>query len=180
MFQWIKDILTEKARKQNWIAERLHLEKFEADLISLGEFPQKEEDAFDYAVNFFNVVSPIQDAGGFHNAPSKVGKEQGMLNKLIWIAGRDKSGNNRTGEGEPADLVNTYWGGVFGLWTFKGITWKTADGIYQDFAAKWLKNPEGYETDPTERKVIVDFQVRPFVEKKRREMLKLCNEILAE
>jgi len=77
----------------------------------------------------FQVISPLQDAGGFskelallekHNTKGRFDQQieaLSALQKHFSKAGRSKYGMNRTSEGEEVNAEKVYLGNVFGLWT---------------------------------------------------------------
>lgn len=169
----------EKERRKKWVQERQRIISLREELNSLGEIPKDSVSAFKYAVNFFNIVSSFQDEGLIKNAPEEILKEQEALNKHIENAGRCEYGINRTKCGEKVTLDNTYWGNIFGLYTFSGEDWIKNESVYRGFSKQWLKNPKGYEENPFSRKVVVDFQVIPFFKSHYEKMLSICEKMIA-
>jgi hypothetical protein len=179
MFNYFKQKKAENTRKANWVLEKQRLIQLRQDLSKLGGFPQTEEGAFDYAVQFFQVMSEFQDKGGIWNAPKDLLEEQSALNSHIENSGRCTYGINRTERGERVTLDNTYWGDRFGLFTHTGRYWKESESLYSGFAAQWLKDPSNYEQNPTTQKVLVDFQVKPFVNSHLSRVIDLCDQLAA-
>ncbi len=140
-----------------WKNEKKRLESLKENLRDLGKIPQEERAVFEYAVKFFNVVSAFQDAGAIDNAPQKFRSEMAELNAHVKNAGRCQYGINRTVIGERVNLYNTFWGGVYGLYT--------------QTSAEWLKG--GYAGR------VVKLQVRPFLESHVQRLLDLCEQLLA-
>ena len=140
-----------------WNQEKKRLEGLEKALRDLGEIPHEERTAFEYAVRLFNIVSAFQDAGAIKNAPRKLRKDQEELNAHIENVGRQQNGINCTVKGERVNLYNTFWGGVYGLYT--------------QTSAEWLKG--GYSSK------VLQLQVRPFLESHVQRMLDLCEQLLA-
>jgi hypothetical protein len=79
-------------------------------------------------VRLFQVISPLQDAGGFSQTIQKLQeKNYGKLNEAIMAlevlqahfqnAGRDEYGYNRTKPGEEVTAAKVFLGNVFGLTT---------------------------------------------------------------
>lgn len=86
-------------------------------------------------VKLFQVISPIQDAGGFsqeifdlkkHNCNGKLNSQieaLGVLQVHFHNAGRSEYGINRTAKGEEVTAEKVYLGNVFGLWTKTAAYW---------------------------------------------------------
>ena len=178
MFSYFRKKKEEKAWQEAWPAEKERLNCFSQKLLSLGEFPQVAN-AFHYAVRFFQIVSDFQDVGSIYNAPEEFAETQCIFNRHIYNAGRNDHGINRTKRGETVTLENTYWGGVFGLFTKNGQEWSDCSSVYHGFSSQWLEDPSQYDADPEIRKVLVDFQVKPFIESHLPKMLELCDKLLA-
>ena len=98
----------EKERRKKWTQERQRIISLRENLNCLGEIPKDSVSVFQYAVNFFNVVSNFQDEGLIGNAPIEMLEEQKTLNQHIKNAGRCEFGINRTKYGEKVTLGNTY------------------------------------------------------------------------
>lgn len=168
----------EKERRKKWTQERQRIISLRENLNCLGEIPKDSVSVFQYAVNFFNVVSNFQDEGLIGNAPIEMLEEQKTLNQHIKNAGRCEFGINRTKYGEKVTLGNTYWGNIFGLYTFSGEKWMKDECEYSGFSKQWLKNPKSYEENPLSRKVIADFQVIPFLKSHYGKMLSICEKMI--
>ena len=86
-------------------------------------------------VKLFQVISPIQDAGGFsqeifnlkkHNRSGKFNSQieaLGVLQAHFHKAGRSEYGMNRTAKGEEVTTEKVFLGNVFGLWTKTAAYW---------------------------------------------------------
>jgi len=86
------------------------------------------------AVKLFQVISLIQDAGGFSKLITKLQKKNyGQLDKVINAlqvlqkhiqnAGRSEYGINRTKTGETVDFSNVWFGNIDGIWTKSALYW---------------------------------------------------------
>ncbi len=95
-------------------------------------------------INLFQVISQLQDEGGFdqeveilNNHKSRKTEEHLIalqnLQKHIQAAGRDLYGMNRTQKGERVFADKVFLGGIFGVWT--------------DTAKYFLDNREKLEND---------------------------------
>ena len=146
-----------------WIKERERISKLKCEIESLGEFPAYYKDAFQYAIDFFNIISSFQDDGYIYNAPIKLEDAQNEFNKHIKDAGRNEFGFNRTKPGEKVTLENTYWGNIYGISTFS--------------AAHLLYD---YEHNPPLGVVISYMQIRPFIKLHMGRLLNLCNIFLSQ
>ncbi len=85
-------------------------------------------------VRLFEIISPLQDKGGFSQAISKLQeKNYGQLDKIISAlevlqkhfgnAGRSEFGMNRTKVGEEVTSSKIFLGDVFGLFTKSAFFW---------------------------------------------------------
>lgn len=169
----------EKERQRGWKQDLQRIRSFRDSLTTLGEIPKDSKTVYEYAVKFFDLVSRFQDEGLICNAPSEILNEQKSLNQHITNAGRCEYGINRTKRGEEVTLANTYWGNIFGLYTFTGEKWMQSEDIYEGFASQWLKNPSKYDAKPLCRKIVADFQVIPFLASHYKEMLSICDKMIA-
>jgi len=79
-------------------------------------------------VRLFQVISPIQDAGGFSQEIFELRKHASgkfdqriealaVLQKHFSNAGRSEYGINRTKKGEEINAEKVYLGDIFGIWT---------------------------------------------------------------
>lgn len=103
------------------------------------EEEMKKIDAMDNKVEaivrLFQVISPIQDAGGFSQEMFKLNKHnrRGRLNNQVKAlealqthfhnAGRSEYGINRTMKGEEVTAEKVYLGNIHGLWTKTAAYW---------------------------------------------------------
>jgi len=106
-------------------------------------------------VRLFQVISPIQDAGGFsqeifdlkkHNRNGKLNVQieaLGVLQAHFHNAGRSEYGINRTAKGEEVTTEKVFLGNVFGLWTKTAAYWLSEKSkLEQTFRPDVSKNPE--------------------------------------
>lgn len=114
------------------------MEKIQPQLKSLEEEMQKiqtMDNKVEAIVRLFQVISPIQDAGGFrqeilelkkHNHKSGLDsliKSLEILQEHFEAAGRDKYGMNRTEKNEEVTSDKVFLGNIFGLWTNTATFW---------------------------------------------------------
>ncbi|MCX6795488.1 MAG: hypothetical protein NT165_02040 [Candidatus Falkowbacteria bacterium] len=104
-------------------------------------------------VKLFQVISPIQDAGGFSNLINKLQKKNygqldpkidalSILQSHIHNAGRSEYGLNRTKKGETVTSEKVYLGNVFGIWTKTAAYWLSREEeLKQVFRDDLTKNP---------------------------------------
>jgi hypothetical protein len=108
-------------------------------------------------VRLFQVISPIQDAGGFsqeifqlqkHNKNGKLNGQieaLGVLQAHFRNAGRSEYGINRTKEGEEVTTEKVYLGNIFGLWTKTAAYWlenkSELEKSFRPDASKYPENP---------------------------------------
>lgn len=175
MFQRKKE---ERARKEKWLKNQERIKTLHDDLKGLGGVPLEGKEVFSYAAKFFDVVSSFQDEGYIVAAPEELEDKVKILNLRICQAGRSPYGYNRTQKGEKVTIDNTYWGGVYGLFTFTGRVWTQEEGCYYGFKSQWLPKDSKYEENPMTQKVIIDFQIIPFVSYHINKMIELTREIL--
>lgn len=106
-------------------------------------------------VRLFQVISPIQDAGGFsqeifdlkkHN---RNGKLNVQIEALVILqthfhnAGRSEYGINRTAKGEEITTEKVFLGNVFGLWTKTAAYWLSEKSkLEKTFCPDVSKDPE--------------------------------------
>lgn len=192
MFRRLKEKKAENQRKEMWSEEKSKIVTLQNKLNRLGCFPSNGLDGFDYAVKFFNTIKDFLDEfGTFQNAPMEAKPAQEELNELILSFGKSGTAKfNRAPEGGRATLDNTYWGGIFGLFTKTARFWKeeNADAQYRDFAKRWLQKPEpnnpkaveAYESmsNPPAYLVIIEFQVKPSIKGAYDKMQTLCKALI--
>ena len=176
----LKKVRAERARKEKWLKEQERIKALYEALKGLGGIPLNSQEIFGYAAKFFDIVSAFQDNGYIFSAPEKVREEANILNTHITHAGRSSYGINRTKCGETVTLDNTYWGGVFGLFTFTGREWARCPSAYYGFKEQWLNEEALYEENPLNNKVIADYQVLPFLRSHIAPMIQLCESLIKE
>jgi hypothetical protein len=135
--------------------------KMEKELAPLRELEEKIKniDAMDNKVEaivqLFQVISPIQDAGGFSQQIFEMKKRNrnGKLNQKIEAlevlqlhvrnAGRSEYGINRTAEGEEVTADKVYLGNIFGLWTKSAAYWlQEREKLESNFRPDVSKDPQ--------------------------------------
>ena len=163
MFEMFK---ARKARK----AEMERISKFREDLANMGECPYKDEQIFNYSLEFFKLVASFQDEGLLQY--SKCQQEQKLFNGLLKAVGRDEFGTNRTQPGEDVTLDSIYLGNIFGLVTRTARVWKSDKEIYHGFGKRWLKSNH-LDSNPTMSHVIATHQLQPLVVSARRGLMDL-------
>ncbi|MFA4942461.1 MAG: hypothetical protein WC564_02380 [Patescibacteria group bacterium] len=115
------------------------------------------ENKVEAIVKLFQVISPIQDTGGFsqeifelksHNSDGKLtAKIEALevLQKHFHNAGRSKYGINRTDKGEEVTNEKVFLGNVFGLWTKTAAYWLSEktnlEKSFRPDVSKDQKNP---------------------------------------
>lgn len=107
------------------------LQKLEEEIRKIDAMDNKIE----AIVRLFQVISPIQDAGGFsqeifylekRNRNGKLNSKieaLGILQVHFHNAGRSEFGINRTTKGEEVTPEKVFLGNVFGLWTKTAAYW---------------------------------------------------------
>ncbi len=107
------------------------LQKLEEEIKKIDAMENKVE----AIVHLFQVISPIQDAGGFSQEIFKLKKRNrrgklssqiealGILQVHFCNAGRSEFGINRTIKGEEVTAEKVFLGNVFGLWTKTAAYW---------------------------------------------------------
>lgn len=107
------------------------LQKLEAEIKKIDDMDNKVE----AIIRLFQVISQIQDAGGFSQEIINLKKRNrnGKLNTQIKVlevlqlhfhnAGRNVHGINRTAKGEEVTAEKVFLGNVFGLWTATAAYW---------------------------------------------------------
>lgn len=124
-------------------------------------------------VRLFQVISPIQDGGGFSQTISQLAeKNYGQLDialaaitslqKHISNAGRAEYGMNRTRAGEEVTAAKVYLGNVFGIWTFTASEFlsKKEELDLQPVNGSWNKK---HEREASVWECINDYQAGNFV-----------------
>lgn len=101
------------------------------EMETIQQMPNKIE----AIVRLFQVISPIQDAGGFNTTLQQIrSKNYGQVSPIVIEAlealqkhfknaGRCEFGINRTKIGQPVTADDVWLGGVFGLWTKTAAYW---------------------------------------------------------
>lgn len=107
-------------------------------------------------VRLFQVISPIQDKGGFAELITNLkrknyGQMDGVISALEILqihfrkAGREEFGMNRTKKGEEVTAGKVYLGDVFGIWTFSAEHFlskqKDLEHQFREDISKDPKNP---------------------------------------
>lgn len=113
------------------------------------------ENKIEAIVRLFQVISPIQDTGGFsqeifdlkkHNRNFKFNakvKALEALQKHFYNSGRSEYGINRTTKGEDVTNEKVFLGDVNGLWTQTAAYWLNQKlKLEQSFRPDVSKNPE--------------------------------------
>lgn len=113
------------------------LESLEAEMKKI----EAMENRVEAIIRLFQVISPIQDAGGFsqeifdlkkHNRNGKFDDQIEALEVLqahFYNAGRSKYGINRTVKGEEITKEKVFLGNVFGLLTKTAAYWLSQKSI---------------------------------------------------
>ncbi len=145
------------------------IQNLEAEIRTIGAMENKVE----AIVRLFQIISPLEDEGGFN-------KEIGALKKRNWRgrfntqiqalevlqrhitnAGRDLYGFNRTKRGQEVAAHNVFLGGVFGLWDRSAAYWLAERSkLERTFRLDISKNPE---RPVSEWSLINDHMCEPFV-----------------
>ena len=123
------------------------LVSLEKEIIEIQKMPNKVE----AIVRLFQVISPVQDSGGFSQTIFQIAEKNygqldevlealGALQNHVKKAGRDEYGMNRTKPGEQVTTANVYLGNVFGIWTQP--------------ASYWLENKESSDLRPVNGAVV--------------------------
>jgi hypothetical protein len=101
------------------------------EMETIQQMPNKIE----AIVRLFQVISPIQDAGGFKATLKQIqSKNYGQVSPIVIEAletlqkhfenaGRCQFGINRTKVGQPVTADDVWLGNVFGLWTKTAAYW---------------------------------------------------------
>jgi hypothetical protein len=123
-------------------------------------------------VRLFQVISPLQDAGGFSDVITKLKKKNyGQIDQEISAleslqshfrsAGRNIFGYNRTKPGEEVTAQSVYLGDVFGLFTKTAAYWLSKQAeLQKDYRRDISKDPNN---PVTTWYCINDYQASPFV-----------------
>lgn len=143
-------------------------DKLQKQMKEISAMPNKVE----AIVRLFQVISPLQDAGGFSDVITKLKKKNyGQIDKEILAleslqshfrsAGRNIFGYNRTKPGEEVTAQSVYLGDVFGLFTKTAAYWLSKQEelkkVYRQDISKDPSNPV------TDWYCINDYQAGPFV-----------------
>ena len=113
------------------------LKKIENDLNFLKKEIEeilKMDNKVEAIIRLFNVISPLEDKGGFSQTISKLQKKNyGQLDQIISAlevlqlhfknAGRSEYGFNRTKVVEEVTSAKVFLGDVFGIWTKPASYW---------------------------------------------------------
>lgn len=134
------------------------LKKMRKELSAMGPVP-RGKDIYDYAVNFFNIITSFQDRFALNKDMfPKTLKSADVLAKHINNAGRQEYGWVRAKRGEPVTLHNLYLGDVYGIWTNTAAAFK--------------------ESKDSDVQQIIYNQLYSFISSHREPMLKLLSDIL--
>lgn len=161
------------------------IEKIQPQLQSLEEeikAIEAMENKVEAIVRLFQVISPIQDAGGFsqeifdlkkHNRDGKFNGQieaLGILQKHFRNAGRSEYGMNRTVKGEEVTNEKVFLGNVFGVWTKTAAYWLSEKSkLEKTFRPDVSKYPE---SPVSEWCLINDYQCDSFVKSHTEGILK--------
>ena len=108
-------------------------------LIREMEIIQQMPNKIEAIVRLFQVISPIQDAGGFKTTLQQIrSKNYGQVSPIVIEAletlqkhfenaGRCQFGINRTKIGQPVTADDVWLGNVFGLWTKMATYWMSRE-----------------------------------------------------
>lgn len=145
------------------------LKELEAEIKAIEAMDNKVE----AIVKLFQVISPIQDAGGFsqeifdlkkHNRSGKLNSQieaLGVLQAHFYNAGRSEYGINRTAKGEEVTNEKVFLGNVFGIWTKTADYWLNEKlKLEKTFRPDVSKDPEN---PVSEWYLINDYQCGSFV-----------------
>jgi len=126
------------------------IDDLQRELEKINYMPNKVE----AIVRLFQVISPIQDTGGFASLISKLQKKNyGQLDQVIEAletlqkhftnAGRSIYGFNRTKEGEAVTAEKVYLGNVHGVWTKPASYWlEKQEEFKKDIREDLSRDPE--------------------------------------
>ncbi|MFA5024513.1 MAG: hypothetical protein WC523_06190 [Patescibacteria group bacterium] len=106
------------------------IQELEKEIKSIEAMDNKVE----AIVRLFQIISPLQDAGGFSQEIFELRKHDNVkfgqqiealsvLQKHFSNAGRSEYGINRTKKGEEVNAEKVYLGNVFGIWTKTAAYW---------------------------------------------------------
>lgn len=181
--KWIKARISNPKKDVQQIVEQLTALKGEMKVIS------KMPNQVQAVVRLFQVISPIQDAGGFHQTISSLReKNYGQLDSLIETlcslqkhfarAGRAEFGWNRTKVGEEVTAAKVFLGDVFGMLTktaeyFLAREAEMKKAIRQDLS----KDPQNPVTDWY---VINDYQAGDFVKSHSEPIINYIKQIISD
>lgn len=126
------------------------IQNLEAEIRTIGAMENKVE----AIVRLFQIISPLEDEGGFNKEIGALKKRNWrgrfdtqiqaleVLQKHINNAGRDQSGFNRTIKGQDVTPNNVYLGDVFGLWAMSADYWLAERSkLERTFRLDISKNP---------------------------------------
>lgn len=145
--------------------------KLKNQMIEIRNMPNKVE----ALVKLFQVISPLQDAGGFKQTIFALQqKNYGQLDKIIAAlntlqihfgnAGRSDFGWNRTQTGEEVTAAKVFLGNIFGIWTKPAAYWlEHEEELKKDEREDLTK--EGAEKPVTTWYCINDHQAGNFLER---------------
>lgn len=169
-------ILDNNQKVRRWLDPKTAIKDLQPKLDELEE-KLEEIDAMDNKVEgivkLFQVISPIQDAGGYRQEIEKLQKRnrKGRFDKEIEAlqilqrhfhnAGRSEYGLNRTTIGEEVTAEKVFLGNVFGLFTKSAAYWLSEKPkLEQDFRPDVSKDPNNPVTSWW---MINDYQCDKFI-----------------
>ncbi|MFA5838736.1 MAG: hypothetical protein WC849_02260 [Candidatus Paceibacterota bacterium] len=142
--------------KSFFMSPKKDIEKIALQLQALGEqvkFVASMPNKVEAIVKLFQVVSPIQDSGGFSQTLSVLrAKNYGQLNEVLETleilqkhlhnAGRCQYGMNRTKSGEQVTAADVFLGDVFGIWTKSASYWLSKqEELKKEFRSDISRDP---------------------------------------
>jgi hypothetical protein len=104
------------------------LENLKKEMEEIQEMPNKVE----AIIRLFQVISPLQDAGGFSQTAAKLHeKNYGQIDMAIaalnslqkHFSNAGRGAMNRTEPGEEVTAAKVFLGDVFGIWTHPASFW---------------------------------------------------------
>jgi len=151
------------------------IENLKKSLEDLGEIPSyTDKKVFDYAVNFFNVITLFQDNAIINEQSFKATPEEiKSIKRTIQESGRHQYGWVRAKKGEPVTLDNLYLGDVYGIWTKTAREFKNSESDFGD--KNMLKNPD---LKIKTREIIANEQLIPFIKLHRQNLINLAGKVL--
>ncbi|TSD03155.1 MAG: hypothetical protein Athens071416_216 [Parcubacteria group bacterium Athens0714_16] len=126
------------------------LEELQKQMLSIEAMDNKVE----AIVRLFQVISPVQDSGGFSQTLSVLqAKNYGQLTETIGAleilqkhinnAGRSPYGMNQTKKGQEVTAADVFLGDVFGIWTKPASYWLSKqDELKKEFRVDISKDPK--------------------------------------